>query len=485
MAKITIDYASKKLGSSQQKEKMMNSTRRHVQLLFCVLLCLQLIPGVPLHSDDTEATNLYTILGVSTTSSLQEIKRAYRRKALDTHPDKNRDSSPEQAADDFQRVVHAFEILSDSDRRRHYDATGQTTDEKDRSGHHGFYFYRGSPSRKPSYGGRTPLKDQFKVQEAQSRVLQVVSLEQLKNIILADGDTQTVERHLLMVFVAVETGMERVVDDDIVFPYPFAAYSEEGVWWEDMLQTVKVRYDRSYPNTLTRYFKIAESDKSTKNQNHTPTFIFVKRGEPLDNFQTLKTRRRDQFTSWVWNLIQTNITFTNRHSHAIDIWWVHNQQQQYRSTLKPFASTSYQCKLSHTFWFRDSRVNKHVPKDIRQHYPKLSENSTLHKFSIAKDDPGQEVIVEIAGCYDLATNCKYQSETGKCTTSNSQKYCSKTCGYCSRSDDIAAQEEAKVCRDWEGMCQTWADSGQCQQYESYMSLRCPVSCNLCGKHGEL
>lgn len=455
------------------------------RLLLCAWLWLQLAPFVQPHSVDTVSASLYEILDVSPNASLPDMKRAYRRKALDTHPDKNRHRSPEQAAADFQRVVHAFEILSDSNRRRLYDETGNSTGEKNPS-NHGFHFYRtrGNQQRKPSYGGRTPLKDQFKVQEAKSRVLHAASLDQLKNVILSD-DHHTVERHLLMVFVAVGTDMEPVVDDEIVFPYPFAAYSEEGVWWENILQTVKVRYDALHPTALTRYFEIAVFDDASTKQRNNPTFIFVRNGQSLETYQSLNTRRRDQFTYWVWDLLQTNVSFTNHHSHAIDIWWVHNQHQQYRSTLQPFQSTSYQCKLSHTFWFRDSRVNKHIPKDIRHHYPKLSENSTLHAFSIVKDDPGQEVIVEVAGCFDLATNCKYQSETNQCTSSKSQKYCSKTCGYCSILDDIAAQEEAKICKDREGMCAAWAESGQCQQYKAYMSRQCPVSCNLCGNQDEL
>jgi farnesyl diphosphate synthase len=50
---------------------------------------------------------------VERSATTQEIKTAYRRKALDTHPDKNRHMPQEQAAESFRQVVHAFEILSD------------------------------------------------------------------------------------------------------------------------------------------------------------------------------------------------------------------------------------------------------------------------------------------------------------------------------------------------------------------------------------
>ncbi|OEU12890.1 J-domain Dnj-12-like protein, partial [Fragilariopsis cylindrus CCMP1102] len=69
-------------------------------------------------------TNLYKILGVSSKATINEIKKAYRVKALDTHPDKNKDVPKELAAEQFQKVVHAFEVLSDVRSRQHYDRTG-------------------------------------------------------------------------------------------------------------------------------------------------------------------------------------------------------------------------------------------------------------------------------------------------------------------------------------------------------------------------
>lgn len=61
----------------------------------------------------------YEILGVSNAASAAEIKKAYRKLALQYHPDKN--PNDEQAKATFTKVANAYEILSDDDRREQYD----------------------------------------------------------------------------------------------------------------------------------------------------------------------------------------------------------------------------------------------------------------------------------------------------------------------------------------------------------------------------
>lgn len=74
-----------------------------------------------------EKRDYYEVLGVSKTASNDEIKKAYRKKAVLLHPDKQHGKTEEEkkkAEEEFKEVAEANEILSDPQKRAEYDQFG-------------------------------------------------------------------------------------------------------------------------------------------------------------------------------------------------------------------------------------------------------------------------------------------------------------------------------------------------------------------------
>src|SRR6185503_17204557 len=64
----------------------------------------------------------YEVLGVTRQATDQEIKSAYRKLALQYHPDRNPDN--ERAEESFKEAAEAYSVLSDSQKRAQYDRFG-------------------------------------------------------------------------------------------------------------------------------------------------------------------------------------------------------------------------------------------------------------------------------------------------------------------------------------------------------------------------
>ncbi|CAN5173675.1 DnaJ C-terminal domain-containing protein [soil metagenome] len=103
---------------------------------------------LPLQGGDFEyMKNYYDLLGVSKTATQPEIKTAYRKLALQWHPDKNKASN---ASDKFKEISEAYGVLSDESKRQTYDQVGH--DAYSRGGASGFGGGGGQSGQSGQYG---------------------------------------------------------------------------------------------------------------------------------------------------------------------------------------------------------------------------------------------------------------------------------------------------------------------------------------------
>lgn len=66
----------------------------------------------------------YEVLGVAKNATADEIKKAYRKKAIQYHPDRN--PGDKDAEEKFKEAAEAYDVLSDADKRARYDQFGHS-----------------------------------------------------------------------------------------------------------------------------------------------------------------------------------------------------------------------------------------------------------------------------------------------------------------------------------------------------------------------
>jgi molecular chaperone DnaJ len=84
----------------------------------------------------SEKRDYYEVLGVSRNAGLDEIKKAYRKLALQYHPDRN--PGNKHAEEKFKEAAEAYAVLSDSEKRAQYDQFGHSLGGRGFQGFEGF-----------------------------------------------------------------------------------------------------------------------------------------------------------------------------------------------------------------------------------------------------------------------------------------------------------------------------------------------------------
>ena len=98
--------------------------------------------------------DFYQIIGVSRSATADEIKKAYRKLAMQYHPDKNPNNK--KAEDKFKELSEAYETLSDDEKRKTYDQFGHAG-----AGGNPFAGAGGFSGRQSRGGGAGPGADPF------------------------------------------------------------------------------------------------------------------------------------------------------------------------------------------------------------------------------------------------------------------------------------------------------------------------------------
>lgn len=93
----------------------------------------------------SQEKNYYEILGVSKNSTDAEIKSAYRKLAREHHPDMVKDSDKNSAEKKFKEINEAYQVLSDSQKRKQYDQFGHSAFKSGASGASGFGGFNQGP----------------------------------------------------------------------------------------------------------------------------------------------------------------------------------------------------------------------------------------------------------------------------------------------------------------------------------------------------
>ena len=106
----------------------------------------------------------YAALGIQSTADASDIRKAYKKRALQTHPDKGGDE------EEFKRVGAAYAVLSDQDKRRDYDemrTDGLREGERDQTDYQATGF--NSAFDAPFFGQRWDPGEKFTVDDARAQ----------------------------------------------------------------------------------------------------------------------------------------------------------------------------------------------------------------------------------------------------------------------------------------------------------------------------
>mmetsp|Transcript_33637 Transcript_33637/g.64570 ORF Transcript_33637/g.64570 Transcript_33637/m.64570 type:complete len:795 (-) Transcript_33637:160-2544(-) len=347
----------------------------------------------------------YATLSIHHGATSDQIQKAYRSKAKETHPDKNPDD-PLAAAEQFRQVSEAYEILSDPKKKRVYDAQFRMREEQRRQQRARERRQNEQRREKDEWEKREKKKRQVemanKAKDLYHRVMRLSDLNQMEKMFLDSSGNY--RKNYLIMFVGNKKA-EKAGEEDYYFPFPFAV--DGGEFGDaDFIQVAKVRFNTE--TELTKTFNIPPN-KST------PQFIFTKQNDPHHKFHTFQPTRNStpnthiQLTNWVKSLLALqNILIINHHTLPIDVHILRDKttifyHQNLKSGYQLSLTTGSKLRPGDRIIAYDSRIDS-LPGSMRI-LEKLSDATNVYLLEevVMKDDVAY--VVESRRCVDLSTQC--------------------------------------------------------------------------------
>lgn len=100
--------------------------------IFALLLMLLALCAVV----ELKIPNPYKVLGIQQDATDEQIKEGFKKRSKKYHPDRNK--TDPKAKEKFEKIVNAYELLKDPERKRMYDLTGDEDPAGHQQQHHGF-----------------------------------------------------------------------------------------------------------------------------------------------------------------------------------------------------------------------------------------------------------------------------------------------------------------------------------------------------------
>ncbi|CAB9522481.1 DNAj (Hsp40) homolog, subfamily B, member [Seminavis robusta] len=444
--------------------------RRRCAVLFLFLVCFLSSPSFSNARQASSSFEMpkedpYKVLGVPHRANQETIKKAYREKAKDTHPDKHPDIDPAVANERFRRVVQAFELLSNPSHKRRYDLLKNQKNKKmttsyqkqqnkrkftqtkteQRSNGHSSYTFSTSQKTNKQQQQQMNQKQQFHgsqqnahtkraqilkdAEQAQEFVLKLASLDQLQSTLL--DRNQRFTKHFLCVFVAGKQ-VEHFVTEELLFPYPFAGpispqHPTTTTQWQDILQIAKVRYNA--PTPLTQAFRVPSVASAQRTGK--PTIVFARRGDLISEFKVYRPtgswmpQGYFKLEDWVRKQLRVQVTIVNYHHAPIQLFSKTGKAsmrdssdniQIFENPVPPGHQITLQAFTADRIMMMDANVDKYPGsggwKSLLLQREDVLQRVVLDDILVLTKTTELQQTVEVGAgygttrrCYDLSTQC--------------------------------------------------------------------------------